>query len=121
MPAEQEGLHLRAAPDVEDADALGGVELVAAHREQVNGRLLHVNGDLAGDLNRIRVQDRSPFLADRRDLVQREDNARLVVRVHDRDEDGTLPGGRDLAPEVVEVEVAEGIDAELDDLVPEGL
>ena len=85
VPAQHEGLELRAPADVEDSNALGGVELVAGHREHVDRHLLHVDRDLSRDLHRVRMEDRPVRLADLRDLLNGKQNARLVVGPHDRD------------------------------------
>lgn len=82
-----------AAADVQRADALRGVELVAAQGEHVDVLRLDVDRHVADSLYRIGVEEHAVLLADRADFGDRLDRADLVVRVHDRDERGLVGDG----------------------------
>ena len=118
VSAEHEGLDLRAAAQVEDADALGGVELVARDREHVHGDLPDVDRDLTRHLHGVRVHRGAELLGDFRDLPDGEDDARLIVRPHDGDE-GILRA-RERGAQRAEVDLADGVDGEFDLFVSEG-
>ena len=92
MSAQHERLQLGALADVEDADALRRVELVSAHRQHVDGNLLHVHRNLARDLHGVRMENRPVRPADLRHLLNRKENARLVVGPHDRNQRGWFRG-----------------------------
>ena len=86
--AQQQGLQRRAPSDVEGADALGGVELVPCHREEIHAELLHVHRDLAHRLRRIGVQHSAAGAAGRGDVGHRLQGAGLVVGQHQRHQRG---------------------------------
>lgn len=75
-----------ALPDVEGADPLGGVDLVAGEGEHVDLLGLHVDRNVADRLHRVGVEPDAPFAAELADLGDRLDGADLVIRVHDRHE-----------------------------------
>ena len=77
-----------AAADVEGADALGAVELVARDGGEVQLPLLDVHLDLAGSLRYIRVEEDLGLPADGADLLHGLDHANFVVHSHDRAQDG---------------------------------
>ena len=118
MAAEHERLELRTAAQIEDADALGGVELVSRDREHVHGNLLDVDRNLARDLDGVRMHRGAVFLGDFGDLLDGEDDARLVVRPHHGDE-GVLRA-LEFGAELVEVDLPDGIDGEFNFLVSLG-
>ena len=104
-------------PDVEDADALGPLELVGAERDEIGAERLDVEVDVRRGLDRVHVEDEALAGPDaRRDLGDRLDRADLVVGEHDRDEDRLVVEGR---LELVGVDPAVAIDRQLDDLEPE--
>ena len=74
-------------PDIERATPLGSVDLVAAHRQQINAVALHIDGNLTHPLGGITVEQNLFFFSDCADLSNWVDRADLVVGVHDRDED----------------------------------
>mmetsp|Transcript_6707 Transcript_6707/g.14649 ORF Transcript_6707/g.14649 Transcript_6707/m.14649 type:complete len:368 (-) Transcript_6707:290-1393(-) len=76
----------RPPPNVEGADALWTVELVRRDGHQVDAELVHVDSDLANRLRCIDVEEDLALLAELADLLNRLDDANLVVDVHDRDE-----------------------------------
>ena len=107
-----------AAADVERADTLGPVELVAGEREDVDVVGLHVDGDLADGLDGVGVEEDALLVADLADLADGLDDADFVVGVHDGDQDGLLRAfGDDGAAEVVEVDEAVGLDGQVGDAV----
>src|SRR5277367_2138547 len=57
-----------ALADVQRADAFGGVKLVPAYRVQVDAEFLHVNGNLAGGLDAVRMQSDAGIRGDFRDF-----------------------------------------------------
>jgi hypothetical protein len=81
-------LHARvAAANIQRAHALRPVDLVAGEREQVDVVGLHVDGNLADGLHGVGVEDDALLVAELADLGDGLDDADLVVRVHDADED----------------------------------
>ena len=83
-----------AAPGVQEADAARAVELVRRAREQVDIHLLHIHGNVADGLHRIRVERNAPLAAERADGPDGLDGADLVVGKHDGHERRVLPDGR---------------------------
>ena len=88
MPADHERPAGRAAPDVEHADALRGVQLVAREREQIDvlELALQVDGDLAHRSASRRCGRRSTgsvSFVSRESCSMGKIDARLVVGVHD--------------------------------------
>ncbi len=59
-----------AAADVERADALGAVDLVAGEREDVDVVRLHVDGDLADGLDGVGVEEDALLVAELADLAR---------------------------------------------------
>ena len=116
MPAEHEGLELRAPAHVEESDSLRRMELVPRYGEHVDGNGLHVDLRLSGGLDRVRVENRALLLAYLGDLRDREQGPRLVVRPHRRDELRTLRGGQ-LGAELVEVDLPDAVHRQLHRLV----
>ncbi len=90
VAADQQRADRHAAANEQGAHPLGRVQLVARKRQHVD--VLHVDRQvdrqLAHRLGRVGVEDdvRVGLLGDPGELFDREDHARLVVRVHDRDE-----------------------------------
>ena len=72
VSAVQEGDEGRALADVEDADALGGMELVAGDGEKVDAGVLQVDGDLAHGLDRVGVEEDAPLPGHGGHLLHRE-------------------------------------------------
>ena len=116
VPAEHEGLDLRALAHVHEADSLGGVELVTRDGQHVDGNGLDVDLRLSGGLHRVRVEDRAVFPAYLRDLRDREESPRLVVRPHRGDELRALRGG-ELGAQLVEVDLPDAVHRQLHRLV----
>ena len=77
-----------AGPDVQRADALGGVELVAGHGEEIDAEVVHLDGDLADGLGAVAVHQDAAAVGDFGDLRDGLNAADLVIGVHDGDEDG---------------------------------
>ena len=96
-----------AAADVQRADTLGAVDLVAGEREHVDVVLLHVDRDLADGLDGVGVEEDALLVAELADLGDGLDDADLVVGVHDGDEDGLV--GRWRALSVVDGDEAVGL------------
>ena len=103
--------------EVERADALGTLELVGAHREEVDAEGGHVDLQVRRSLDRVdREQDAAMRMDAVRDLGDRLDRADLVVRQHDRDQD-RLVGDRRV--DVVGIDPTIAVDRQLDDLEAE--
>ena len=83
-----------AAPGVQKADAARAVELVRRAREQVDVHRLHVHGNVADGLHRVRVERDAPLAAERADGLNGLDGADLVVGEHDGHERRVVPDGR---------------------------
>mmetsp|Transcript_30455 Transcript_30455/g.71157 ORF Transcript_30455/g.71157 Transcript_30455/m.71157 type:complete len:467 (-) Transcript_30455:143-1543(-) len=82
--AVDDGLHADAGPaaDVEGANTLGAVDLVARDRCEVQVPLGHVHLDLSGRLCNVRVEEDLVGAADLADLLHGLDDANLVVDRH---------------------------------------
>ncbi len=78
---------------VEDANALGTVELVGGEGQKINVVFLHVDGDVAHSLDRVGVEENAGPAADGADLPDGLDGADLVVGVHDGDQAGLRRDG----------------------------
>ena len=103
-----------AAANVECADALGAVDLVAGEREHVDVVGHHVDGDLAHGLDGVGVEDDALLVAELADLANGLDDADFVVGVHDGDEDGLVVDG---ALQVFEIDEAVGLHGQIGDAV----
>ena len=116
VAAEQERPHGRAAADVERADALRGVDLVAGEGQHVERRLGGVDArDLADGLRGVGVEDGARGLRELRALADGEEDARLVVRPHQRHE--LRAGDRERGAVGVQVERAVAVHADAHDAV----
>ena len=73
---------------VERAHALGSVHLVGGKAHEVHGPVLDRDRDPAHGLDGVAVEDDAALAAERADLGDRLERAHLVVRRHERDEDG---------------------------------
>ena len=62
--------------DVERADALRAVNLVGAHRQQVDPVALHVHRDLADGLHGVAMEHDALFLGDPADLARSDESCR---------------------------------------------
>lgn len=95
--AVDERLDLDPPANVERADALGGIDLVARDGEKIDPELIiDLRRDLADGLGGVGVQEHAALAGDLRDLGDRLDRADLVVRVHDADQTGVA--GAALSP-----------------------
>ena len=74
--------------DVEDADALGAVDLVAGERQQIDAEAIDVEVEVAGGLDGVRVDSdaRVALLDDADDIGDIVDRADHVVGVDDGDQ-----------------------------------
>ena len=99
-----------AAPHVERADSLGGINLVPGNGEDVDLHCLDVHGDLAHGLCGVGEEEGLLLTTDRADLRQGLNHAHFVVGCHDRDQDG-LVGDR--CPQRVEVDEPVGLGREV--------
>ena len=81
----------RPAPYIRSADALGSIHLMSTEAHQVNVHRLHVKRDLAECLRGVGVEvDTAVSFHHFADLLQRLNNACLVVHGHDRHQHGLL-------------------------------
>src|SRR2546430_1096606 len=90
VAAVKELLQARATADIKRADTLGRVELVAGKREQIELKLIHVDGKLPSRLHSVGMEINVGILGNAADFFDRLDGAQLVVGVHDGDERGFL-------------------------------
>ena len=84
--AHQQRLERRALAQKHGAHALGRVHLVSTDGQHVAADPLHVDGDLAGALDRVDVEPDAGLGGDLADLLHRLQNARLVVGQHYADQ-----------------------------------
>src|SRR5208282_6045252 len=82
-----------AAANIQRANALGAVNLVAANGQQVDVVFLYVDRNLANGLHAVRGEENAVFLGDFADLGDGIDDANLVVGVHDGDQNGGRANG----------------------------
>jgi len=81
-------LHPRIAPpNVQRANALGPVNLVRRDRSQIHVVVDHVERNLACRLHRVRVEQHALLMTELSDFANRLQNADLIVRRHDRNQD----------------------------------
>src|SRR5713101_2669115 len=85
MAAVEKLAEMGATANVESADALWGVKLVAGNGEKVDAESVHVNGKLSGGLNGVGVEIDIRFFGDVADFLERLDGSELIVGVHDGD------------------------------------
>jgi hypothetical protein len=105
-----------AAANVEGADSLGTVDLVAGDGHEVDVVGDDVDGDLADGLNGVAMEEDTLLMAELADGLDGLDDADFVVGVHDGDEDGLVGAfGDDGALEVFHVNEAVGLDGEVGD------
>ena len=95
------------APDVERADALRAVHLVRGKGSEVHVHVVHVERNLSGSLNRIRVEEHAALARDLPDFLDVLNHADFVVRGHDRNQD-RLVGDR--VAQIVEIDEALVVD-----------
>src|SRR3990172_4429101 len=81
--------------------SIGPVDLVSRERDQVKADTPNIEWDFSEGLRRIGVEKDSPFLQEDSDLIEGEENPRLVIGVHQRDENRV---GADRSPELFQVE-----------------
>ncbi len=87
-------LHARiAAANVQRADTLRPIDLMAGERQHIDVVLLHIDRNLAHSLHRVGVEDDALLVAELADLGDRLNHADLVVRIHDRDQDRLVVDG----------------------------
>ena len=87
-PPRMSGANGRALLQVERAEPLGTVDLVAGEGRGVDAKGVNVERDLADRLRGVGVHERATLVRDLRELGDRVDRADLVVAVHHRDELG---------------------------------
>ena len=97
---------------VERAHALGSADLVGAKTQEINPHRLHIDRLLPERLRRVGVEENFLLLADRADLPDRMEDARLVVRVHDGNQN-RLFGDR--VRQSIEVELSEAVNPKVRD------
>ena len=86
--ADQHGGQLQAAPLVERANALRGIELVPGDRQQVDAERVDLHHDLAERLSNVGMDERAMPFRGARDFRDRLQRADLVLRMDDADERG---------------------------------
>ncbi len=84
-PAIEHRFEQRSFADVQCADALRGVNLVAGNRQEVAGDLVYVHWNLAGGLNGVGVEVDVGFGGDFSDCFDGLYYAGFVVGRHDGD------------------------------------
>ena len=103
----------RLAAHIQCADALGAVDLVGGEGHQVDLELVEVDGNLAGGLGRVHMEDHALAAADFAQLSDVLDHADFVVHEHDRGQDGVRADGR---LELIDVEQAVGFRCKIGNL-----
>ena len=85
------GVFVAATAQNQGADALRGVNLVAADTDEIEARVLEIRDSFAKTLRGIHMEKRCMFAKSLGDVVQRLDDAGLVVHMHHGYEDGVWP------------------------------
>jgi len=98
-----------ALADVEGADALGAIDFVGAEAEEVDAPIVDVDGDAAGGLDGVAVEEDVCFAGDAGDFADGLEGADFVVDGHEGDEAGV---GAERAAEVIGIDDAGGGDGE---------
>src|SRR5437879_7694851 len=93
MAAIEKLAQTRSAADVERADSLGRIQLVAGEGKQIQLKRVDVDGNFSCGLHGIGVEVDVGFFGDAADLLERLNGAKLVVGVHDGDENGFRANG----------------------------
>src|SRR2546427_3505598 len=106
MSAVEKLPQARSATNVQRADTFWRVKLVARNREQIDLKRVDVNWDFACGLHGVGVEVNVRILGDAADLFEWLDGAKLVVGVHDGDENRFGPDG---AAKVSEINLTIGI------------
>ena len=81
------------APGVQHSHALGPMELMGGEGQQVHLHRLHIDGQVACRLDRVRVKQDPRLAADGADLGNGLDGADLVVGKHDAHQTSVRPDG----------------------------
>ena len=89
-PVDQ-GDHLGPPPDIKGTDPFGAVDLVPRDGEEIRTQRLDMDGDLSESLDRIGVEQDVPLAAHLGYLGDREEHSRLVVGVHEADQNRARP------------------------------
>ena len=100
---------------VEEADALGGVELVAGGREQVDAERFHIERYLADGLGGVAVPQDAALAGQPPDRRQRLQDPDLVVGGHERDKGRPR---RDGCRELAEVNLTVAVHGQISYLHP---
>ena len=101
VAADNIGLKLGPALDIQHSDAFGGMKLVGAERQEIHPQLANIHLEFAGHLNGVGVAEYSLAAAQGGDFLDGEEHAGLVVGHHDRN-DGCI--GPDRALQEMQVE-----------------
>ena len=90
LAAGQDRVHSCAALDPQRAGSLRSIELVGRQREEIDAECSNIDGNLADRLHGVGVKHGVTLVRDGRQFRDRLNRANLVVRVHDRHEDGVI-------------------------------
>ena len=88
---------------IQSPDALRTVHLVPRDRSQVDVLLDHIHRNFADRLSRIGVENHAPLVTQLADFSDWLQHANLVIRIHNRDQDGLVIHG---ALQVVQIDQA---------------
>ena len=90
-PAEDDRGKDDSAADVEQPNAFGAVELMRRDREQIDVERSHVDSQPAWSRDRVAVKENASAAGELGKVGDRLYGSDLVVRVHDRGQDGVRP------------------------------
>src|SRR5688572_28302976 len=88
MPADDIGLITRASLDIQEPNALWGVQLMGGEREEVDAERLDVNLDFPGSLHGIRMAQNALAPANCSHFLDGKEDAGFVIAPHHRDDRG---------------------------------
>src|SRR6185312_2566738 len=100
------------APDIERADALGPIQLVARNRRKIDMQFIDTKRYFTDRLCRVGVHERAGVAGDDADLLKRLDYPDLVIRGHHRNDGGAFV---DRMPHRSGIDHAVAVDAEKSD------
>src|SRR5204863_2623295 len=86
MAAIEKLAQTRSTADIERADSLGRIQFVAGNRKQIHLERVDVDGNFSGGLHGVGMEVDVGFFSDAADFFERLDGAKLVIGVHDGDE-----------------------------------
>src|SRR5262249_44973900 len=103
-------LQASALANIENADTLRRIELMAGQRQKIHAQLINAHRDLACRLRRVSVGEDAVFTRNTSNLGDRLQSPDLILGVHYRNKCGAR---RQCTPDVLRIDPAESINREV--------